>query len=329
MFARKMKLKLKGLEVGTTPMLVPSFSSKANIDIIKTLETMSETINGPVLISAYDVYYAKNKNNNFPEITFPDLIFLDSGGYECLKDKDASEIGFYNPEPRKWDREMHFKIVQTWPKDIPTVVISYDHPSLRESTEKQIENSKNFFRGIDNVLKEILIKPETKGAIRINPDNIIQNLDLLSTFDILGFTEKELGYSIFDRMITIAKIRIEMERRDIRIPIHIFGSLDTITTPLYYFSGADIFDGLTWIRFSFNNGETLYSNSFLPKQHGIQSNMNVLHITNLNLNYNYILRLKMDLEKYQSTDSFVHFGQNSDFFKKAFEDLNVKIKEVN
>lgn len=267
MLARKMKLKLNAVEVGTTPMLVPSFSSKANIDITKTLETMSETINGPILISAYDVHYAKN----FPQITFPDLIFLDSGGYECLKDKDASEIGFYNPEPFQWDSDMHFKIVHDWPKDIPTVVISYDHPSVRVSTEKQIENSKKFFRRIDNVLKEILIKPDTKKAIRIDPETVIKNLDGLSSFDILGFTEKELGYSIFDRMITLAKIRVEMDRRDIQIPIHIFGSLDTITTPLYYFSGADIFDGLTWIRFSFHNGKhytviVFYQNDMEYKQ---------------------------------------------------------------
>ncbi len=77
MLARKMKLKLNGLEVGTTPMLVPAFSSKANIDICKTIETTSESINGPILISAYDVNYAEE----FPPITFPDLIFLDSGGY--------------------------------------------------------------------------------------------------------------------------------------------------------------------------------------------------------------------------------------------------------
>ena len=37
MLARKMKLKLNGSEVGTTPMLVPSFSSKANIDVRKKI----------------------------------------------------------------------------------------------------------------------------------------------------------------------------------------------------------------------------------------------------------------------------------------------------
>ena len=48
MLARKMKLKLNGFEVGTTPMLVPAFSSKANMDICKTIKTMSEFISSVI-----------------------------------------------------------------------------------------------------------------------------------------------------------------------------------------------------------------------------------------------------------------------------------------
>lgn len=323
MLARKMKLKLNGLEVGTTPMLVPAFSSKANIDICKTLETMSESINGPILISAYDV----NHTEEFPPITFPDLIFLDSGGYECLRDEDVSEIGVYQPEARPWNRDMHLKVVQEWPKDIPTVLVSYDHPLERGPTEKQIEDAKDLFHKTDNILKEILIKPETDRK-RIRLDDIIKNIDTLSTFDILGFTEKELGGSIFDRMVMIAKIRVEMDKHEIRIPMHIFGSLDTITTPLYYFSGADIFDGLSWLRFVFHNGETLYINSFGPRLHGIQTNMDVLSMAATASNYGYMLRLKMDLKRFQSTGAFDHFGNNSDFFSDAYDNLKVEIEEV-
>lgn len=324
MLARKMKLKLNGSEVGTTPMLVPAFSSKANMDICKTIELMSGYIYTPILISAYDVFYA----NNFPSITFPNLIFLDSGGYECLIEKDVSEIGFYQPEARSWDKNKHLEVLQNWPIDIPTVVISYDNPSVRKSTEEQIKDAMNLFHGRDNFIKEILIKPETKNRERIHLEDIIKNLDSLNSFDILGFTEKELGYSVFDRMVMIAKIRVEMDRRDIRIPIHIFGSLDTVTTPLYYFSGADIFDGLAWIRFIFDEGNTLYSGSFGPKRLGIEKNMSIIHGTNLVLNYNYILDLERDLETFQSTEKFDHFKFNCDFFSKSHEKLKLKIREV-
>lgn len=323
MLARKTKLKLNGLEVGTTPMLVPAFSSKADIDMCKTIETMSEPINGPILISAYDVNYAKK----FPPISFPDLIFLDSGGYECLRDEDVSETGFYQPAVRPWDRDIHLKVVREWPKNIPTVLISYDHPSERVPTKKQIEDAKDLFHQTDNILKEILIKPEPDRK-RIRLDDIIKNIDALSKFDILGFTEKELGYSIFDRMVMIAKIRVEMDKREIRIPIHIFGSLDTITTPLYYFSGADIFDGLSWLRFVFHNGETLYINSSGPRLHGIQTNMDVLSMTAAASNYGYMLRLKMDLKRFQSTGTFDHFKNNSDFFSDAYDNLKVEIEGV-
>jgi CelD/BcsL family acetyltransferase involved in cellulose biosynthesis len=51
-------------------------------------------------------------------------------------------------------------------------------------------------------------------------------------------------------------------------------------------------------------------------------------MTTIALNYNYMLRLKMNLEKFQSTGKFDHFGNNSDFFNDAFENLKVKVLEV-
>ena len=329
MLARKMRLMCNGVEVGTTPMIVPAFSSKANIDIVKILEIMNETIKGPILVSAYDVKWAPK---GFPPITFPDLIFLDSGGYEVLKDQDVSAIGFYQPESKDWTREMHLKVLKGWPKDIPTALISFDIPSERKSTEEQIEDAKvlfNEFYEIDNILKEILIKPEKIRRKRIDLKDITKNLESLSTFDILGFTEKELGGSVFKRMSMIAKIRVEMDRLEIRKPIHIFGSLDTVTTPLYYFSGADIFDGLAWLRFCFHEGETLYIDSFgptLPEQ--IRTDLDTLYMTSIALNYDYMLSLKGDLETFQSTGKFNHFKKNGDFFKDVFENLKKRVPEV-
>ena len=57
MLTRKLKLTLDGLEVGKTPMLVPSISSRTNMDISEILPIITETVYGPILISAYDWYY--------------------------------------------------------------------------------------------------------------------------------------------------------------------------------------------------------------------------------------------------------------------------------
>ena len=320
MLARKLKLSLDGLEVGTTPMLVPSISSRANIDINKLLNSVDELVTGPLLISAYDYCYASEF-----DISFPELIFLDSGGYECNKDGDISDIGLYKPDSKKWDRDCHSRVVDNWPNEIPTVLISYDHPSVREPIEKQINHANDFFNGKDNYLKEILIKPKSTGSLRINAEDIMKNIKSLSSFDIIGFTEKELGYSVLDRMINLAKIRIMMDKERFEKPIHIFGSLDPITTPLYYLSGADIFDGLSWLRFVFHNGDTHYLDSFGPKHFGIHQHSQAMWSRSIAANYTSLRRLEIDLEKFQYNKDFNVFGKNADFFRKSYDDLTVKI----
>ena len=319
MLARKLKITLNGLEVGTTPMLVPSVSSRTNIHPIKILETIS-FIYGPILISAYDCYHANGLN-----ISFPPLIFLDSGGYECNKNEDISDIGLYKAESKKWDENLHSDVIDKWTIKTPTVLISYDNPLVRESIEKQIIRANNLFKDKDDFLKEFLIKPKTKNAQRVKPEDVIKNLNSFSSFDILGFTEKELGYSVLDRMTNLAKIRMAMDDEDIKKPIHIFGSLDPITTPLYYISGADIFDGLSWLRFIFHNGNAFYGDSFGPKHFGIHENSNVMWGKSLSDNYTYLMRLQLDLEKFQSNGDFDVFGSNAEFFEKSLEDLTVKI----
>jgi hypothetical protein len=317
-----MKLTLNGTEIGSTPMLIKSFSSRINLDICKIIETMNEFISGPILISAYDLQYAKE----FPSIDFPDIVFIDSGGYECSADDIISEIGYYRPEALDWNRELHLDSLEKWNNNMPTVVISYDHPTKREIIKEQIENAKKLFDGRDNILKEILIKAEDKNAI-INVDNMVSNIDSLSSFDILGLTEKELGNSLFDRMVTIAKIRKEMDKKGIQIPIHIFGSLDTITTPLYYFSGADIFDSLSWLRFTFYDGGTFYPEGISSKIHGIHKDAYIINILNIIQNYKYLLKLKKDLEMFQITGDFAIFKNNSEFFANTYNELKKELGE--
>ena len=99
--------------------------------------------------------------------------------------------------------------------------------------------------------------------------SITDNISELALFDIIGVTEKELGTSILSRMTNIAKIRKSLLSIGKDTPIHVFGSLDTITTPLYFVSGADIFDGLTWLRYAFNNGYTIYKHNYSAVNIGV------------------------------------------------------------
>lgn len=54
-----------------------------------------------------------------------------------------------------------------------------------------------------------------------------------ASFHALGVTEKELGGNFKERMINIARIRKALNGVGLEnMPIHIFGSLDTVSTPL-------------------------------------------------------------------------------------------------
>ena len=87
--ARSLKLILDSKVVGETPLLVPAFSSKVTPLIGEVIESLEDSINEPILVSAYDIYNNKSLQERLP-ITCSDLIFLDSGGYECSKSEDRA-----------------------------------------------------------------------------------------------------------------------------------------------------------------------------------------------------------------------------------------------
>ncbi|MHB1709740.1 MAG: hypothetical protein ACYCT2_09745 [Thermoplasmataceae archaeon] len=152
-------------------------------------------------------------------------------------------------------------------------------------------------------------------------EKLEKHAELLRTFDILGVTEKELGSNIYQRMNNIAKIRKTLDKVGLKIPIHIFGSMDTITTPLYFLAGADIFDGLAWLRFIFEGGNTMYTFSSGPKSFGITENVKNIWIRSVYQNYNYMQDLKLQMEKYARTSEFNSFKNNAEFFRQSYEYL--------
>lgn len=263
MLARRLELSHNNKVLGETPMLVLAFSSKVAPDIGSVIGEMREVITGPILISAYDIYYRKTTKIKLP-ITYGTMIFLDSGGYETRQDADLADIVHEEYKPKKWTKQDYLKILKDWPYKRPTVIISYDHPKIKNPINKQIRIAKstfNAFKDEKNVLTEILIKPEARDQL-VPVDSVIENMEALHDFDMIGFTEKELGSNTILRMENIARIRLAMDEKGIRRPLHIFGSLDMIATPLYFLSGADIFDGLTWLRYGFVDGLALYEQNY-------------------------------------------------------------------
>jgi len=306
-----------------TPLLVPAFSSRADPYIQTILKFSKPYIVDPILISAYDVYYKRSLKN----ITCPNAIFLDSGGYECSKRFDISEVYYLKDKPKKWNLKLYGEVLNFWPHNIPTIAICYDYKKKGMSINKQISSAKNFFMGNPYFLSDILLKPENKELGIIGVDSVINQINSLKDFDIIGFTEKEIGDSVLDRMTNIAKLRIAMRKANINKPIHIFGSLDPISAPLYFISGADIFDSLTWIRFSYFKGMAIYQNNYAVLKQYLEFNTERLISQYYVDNINSLKSLQMQMKKYISTDgNFEVFESNSDSIERACQALKTRIR---
>ena len=76
----------------------------------------------------------------------PQLLFIDSGGYECssIVDFINHSIGVY--KPKKWNGKLFYKAINALLEDnVPKVVISYDHPRCRQSLSIQINAARSLF----------------------------------------------------------------------------------------------------------------------------------------------------------------------------------------
>lgn len=331
MHCRSLSIYHGGELIGQTPMLVPAFSGSVYSDIDEVVKFMGEFIVDQVLISAYDIHYKRLET--IP--TYADLIFLDSGGYEIAREGDLSELGNIDPEKEKedpeklqeWKEEFYSKVLKEWPSGIPTihtVAVNYDHPNKRQPIGDQVKNAMRLLAIRNDMLKEILLKPET-AAQYLPINSIIDHIELLQQFDIVGLTEKELGKSTLDRMLSIGKIRKAMDEKGIIRPLHVFGSLDTVSTPLYFIAGADIFDGLTWLRYSYMDGLTVYwqncgaiTNIATPDRQ-IRSKILVDNI-------NYLSYLRSEMLNYSHDGDFNHFGHHSMLLKKSYDTFLSRLK---
>ena len=106
------------------------------------------------------------------------------------------------------------------------------------NVENQILAAQELFNQFPNFIHNFLVKP-TGEKKYLDVDELIRHAGKLRRFHIFGVTEKELGKDIMDRLVNLAKLRAAMDREKISNPIHIWGGLDPIFSPLYFFAGRN------------------------------------------------------------------------------------------
>lgn len=307
-----------GKEIISTPLLLPSFSSKGFPKVQDILSLTQEVIDGGLLVSAYDLSYGLIRG----PFDFAQAIFLDSGGYEAGKDVELSELNGGEYTPSAWSLEKYQKALSSWTSSRPTVMVSYDHPQDRRPLKEQIARAHDTIPKAPNIFREILLKPQENGQDFVNATAIAEMAQEFSCFDAIGVTEKELGATIRTRMENIATLRRALnESNQKQKPIHIFGSLDTISTPLYFVSGADVFDGLTWLRFAYHDGLTIYRQNFAAARFGLDLPLDVVDLLSWRQNYRYLGQMQREMRAFSRTGSFASFGHNAALIEQAYKSI--------
>ena len=311
----------------TTPLLIPSFSSKGfaslgesgKSEIGEILVATSEFLNEVFLISAYDIFYGHVPKPLELECT-PELIVVDSGGYEILPSCDEPFVRHPLYHPKPWTVDKLESVYEEWPDRIPAVFVSFDHPDLRKTFADQVADARRLFQTRHQHLSLLLLKPETEEQTTLNEtiDAATADAAQLGSFDIVGVTEKELGQNAIERMPQIAKLRLAMDDAGVRSPLHVFGALDPLSVCLYFIAGAEVFDGLTWLRYAYKDG--LCTCPF---------NLDEDHVRLRALrekNYCALQLLQKRLSEFDTTRDFGEFEPCAGLLSDAFDLLKTKLK---
>ena len=319
----------------TTPLLIPSFSSKGfarskkdgKSEIAKILATASEFLTDVFLVSAYDIFYEHLSHPSEMSCT-PELIFVDSGGYEISTDRDYSSVIDPLPRPKSWTTENLESVFDNWPSHIPAVFVSFDHPDERKSFADQVADARRLFRRCRDHLTLLLLKPETKDQTTLNKTikSAVADAAELGSFDIVGVTEKELGRTMLDRMAQITKLRLAMDEAGAKAPLHIFGALDPLSVCLYYIAGAEIFDGLTWLRYAYNGGLCIYMHNLGVVEYGLHVRDDFVRSRAITDNYYALQSLRQRLLEFETTRNFDKLKPHADLLSDAYDALKTKFK---
>jgi hypothetical protein len=326
MFVRRSKINVGAQTVAETPLLLPSFSSKGFPQARQIMNLMAEFITSPILISSYDVHYRLIPR----KITFPQLLFLDSGGYEARIEHDLSETYGKLHKPKPWNQQLHERVLTTWVSKWPTIAVSFDSPAKFLRLSNQIAGAAELQRKYPDLLWELLVKPESPKNAFIPFEKLIKRVENLRRFAVVGITEKELDDSLFGAMTKIARLRTQMNAAGVNIPIHIFGSLDPLTTVLYFLAGAEIFDGLTWLRFGYHEGTTLYYQNYgvIRDSAGLRRSTQEQYHEMWRNNYYYLEKLRTQMINFERTGDLNHFGVIQPQIRDALTQLQGTVPEA-
>jgi queuine/archaeosine tRNA-ribosyltransferase len=225
-----------------TPTYFPAISS---YDIKYSFRSLIRhfTYYPRVLISAYDWYFLKDKirgeiDRAIEKIPF---IFLDSGVFEASKKDD-----------KRWTEELHKNATSKIKFDFHSSFDVLPSKSTRNFTQKTIDGVLRSREQCDKAGFVPIIHGSPKGLVD-TVDKLTENFPDLCNF--VAIAERDCGDSIFEKARTVHRIRKLLDsgepNNQSRI-LHLLGCGDPISILLFIFAGANSFDSLDWIKYTFH-----------------------------------------------------------------------------
>jgi hypothetical protein len=304
LLARSRFIQLGSMEV-ETPLLVPAMSSKAVGPVKVRLPNQPEKlvpasllhteeflrgIDEAVLVSAYDIHHrfitrpdAFRRGFARSPYANPRILFIDSGWYEKSVSPMAGRWYHEVGEAVSFEESEYVALVDGLDKQLRAVLVSWDRTG---TYLQQIRAAQDFFGSRGRFSSDILLKPE-HGRAHHEFNNLARaHAARLRAFNIVGVTEKELGDSVLKRLTVLARLRRTLDDAGVGAPIHVFGGLDPLVTPLYFSAGGEIFDGLSWLRYAFRDGMSIHRDAVPLLDHQYERRSSItdgqIQIENLN-----------------------------------------------
>lgn len=314
-----------------TPLLVPSFSSKGfgldsegQSEVNRIFKIAEEYLTDSLLVSAYDIHH---QYIGLPQNALTDVAIVDSGGYETSDLHDMSATYYQKVSPSEWDEEKLLAVLDTWPAYAPAIFVSFDRADQPLSLSAQIARGRRMMARYPHQLHTLLVKPETADQSYVQIDSLIASIAQVAGFGVLGVTEKELGNSAINRMKHIAQLRYALDDAGLKgIPIHVFGSLDPISVCLYFLAGAEIFDGLTWLRYAYLDGLAVYRQNAAARLEMLDRKDIFVTVAMMQANLSYLRTLTNQMRKFLNANDYSHFGSNEKLLYEAHELLRTRLK---
>jgi hypothetical protein len=221
-------------------VFLPSVSSlKTNLQPVQYLRFLTK-VNAPhILVSAYDIVHTDRKNAATMKrllsraMKAGTRVMIDCGNYESYWKND-----------KNWSSMRYHRILRSIPHQLATAYDDHDLISGDTKNISVIEKECVQLTALALGSVTVPIVHARQGRIIMVAKGVANRLRPL----LLAIPERELGDGIIERVVTLVRIRRELNKLGTYTPIHLLGTGNPLSLLLFSVFGADTFDGLEWCQ---------------------------------------------------------------------------------